>query len=178
MRLLNLIAKIIWNPHDSNKGLPIGNMTSQFFANIYMDPFDHFVKQELKQKRYLRYMDDFAIFTSDKHIISSLLNQMREYLKKSLGLELKKKGLIINTRMHGLSFLGVRIFPSTIRLQKRNLSRCLRKAKMREKEYLEGKISNKKFIQSVDSIFAYMAQFDTLALRQKVMGNRLMVYNR
>ena len=174
-RLLKLITTIVWNPQDADRGLPIGNMTSQFFANVYMDPFDHFVKETLKQRHYLRYMDDFVVFTDDRSVILGLLDRMRAYLNDELGLKVKENGVVINTPAHGLGFLGVRIFPSTLRLHRKNLSRCLRKMKFREREYYKGQIDEEKLVRSVGSIVAHMSQFNSLTLRRKVMGSRPMV---
>ena len=174
-RLLELITRIVWNPPDEGRGLPIGNMTSQFFANVYLDPFDHFVKETLKQRHYIRYMDDFVVFTDDRESIPGLLAQMKVYLNDKLGLKVKENGVVINTPMHGLGFLGVRIFPSTVRIHRKNLTRCLRKIKLREREYSKGQIDEERLVRSVGSIVAHMSQFNTLTLRQKVMGSRLMV---
>ena len=174
-RLLELITRIVWNPPDEDRGLPIGNMTSQFFANVYLDPFDHFVKETLKQRHYIRYMDDFVDFTNDRESIPDLLAQMKAYLKDRLGLKVKETGVVINTPLHGLGFLGVRIFPSTIRIHRKNLSRCLRKIKLKEREYSKGHIDEERLVRSVNSIVAHMSQFNTLTLRRKVMGSRLMV---
>ena len=174
-RLLELIARIVWNPPDEDRGLPIGNMTSQFFANVYMDPFDHFVKETLKQRHYIRYMDDFVVFPDDRESIPGLLAQMKAYLNDELGLKVKENGVVINTPMHGLGFLGVRIFPSTIRIHRKNLTRCMRKIRLREREYSKGQIDEERLVRSVGSIVAHMAQFNTLTLRRKVMGSRSMV---
>ncbi len=174
-RLLKLITRIVWNPPDEERGLPIGNMTSQFFANVYMDPFDHFVKDELKQRHYIRYMDDFVVFTDDRSGIRGLLDRMKAYLNDELGLKVKENGVVINTPMHGLGFLGVRIFPSTVRLHRKNLTRCLRKIRLREREYSRGQIDEERLVLSVSSIVAHMAQFNTLTLRKRVMGSRPMV---
>ena len=65
-------------------GLPIGNLTSQFFANLYMNDFDHFVKRELKQKYYIRYVDDFVIFGDDKKELSQTKQKIEEYLCSKL----------------------------------------------------------------------------------------------
>jgi len=150
-------------------------MTSQFFANVYIDPFDHFVKGELKQRHYIRYMDDFVVFTDDRSVIRGLLDRMRAYLNDELGLKVKENGVVINTPAHGLGFLGVRIFPSTVRLHRKNLTRCLRKIRLREREYSRGQIDEERLVRSVGSIVAHMSQFNTLALRRKVMGSRPMV---
>jgi len=69
----------------------------------------------------------------------------------------------------------VRIFPSTVRLHRKNLSRCLRKIRLREREYSKGQIDEEKLARSVGSIVAHMTQFNTLTLRKRVMGSRPMV---
>ena len=68
-QVLALTERIIRNGGEAGRGLPIGNLTSQFFANVYLDPFDHWVKQELRVKGYLRYMDDFVLFAEEKGLL-------------------------------------------------------------------------------------------------------------
>ncbi len=88
-----------------NRGLPIGNLTSQFFANVYMNDFDNFIKRKLKVKRYIRYVDDFVLFDISKQRLESLKLEIEVYLESSLGLSLRDEGRL---RMHtqGLDFLG------------------------------------------------------------------------
>lgn len=112
-------------PLERRHGLPIGNLTSQFFANVYLNGFDHFVKQELGVKPYLRYMDDFAIFSDD---LGFLKNARLSIEAKLSQLRLKIhpiKSQIFETR-HGASFVGYRIFPDYIRIRSSNLRRARR----------------------------------------------------
>jgi retron-type reverse transcriptase len=71
----------IFTPHERRRGLPIGNLTSQFFANIYLNGFDHFVKEKLKTEKYLRYVDDFALFGDDKMFLADSRTAIEEYLE-------------------------------------------------------------------------------------------------
>ncbi|MFN9857298.1 MAG: RNA-directed DNA polymerase, partial [Pseudanabaena sp.] len=75
------------DPVERKRGLPIGNLTSQSFANIYLSGFDHFVKEQLKVKKYLRYVDDFALFADDRYFLQEAQIAIVEYLN-SLRLKL------------------------------------------------------------------------------------------
>lgn len=78
--------------HDRNEvGIPIGNYTSQYFANIYLNELDHFVKEKLKIKYYVRYMDDFVLLLEDRNQCRVILEEIKEFLDKNLGLKLNKK---------------------------------------------------------------------------------------
>ena len=97
------------------KGLPIGNLTSQFWANVYLNPFDHFVKRELRCPAYLRYVDDFLLFADDKVILSEWKEAIIERLH-TLRLALHTPQLYpVST---GIPFLGFRIYPSYRRLKR------------------------------------------------------------
>ena len=88
-----------------NKGLSIGNMTSQILAVFYLNKIDHYIKEELKCKNYIRYMDDLLIISSDKNKLKNVLNVIREKLKKELKLEVNNKSSIYSIK-EGVSFLG------------------------------------------------------------------------
>ena len=84
-KLLSLLKEIIY----SAKGVPIGNYLSQFFANLYLTYFDHWIKEELKCKYYFRYADDIVILGNDKNYLRNVLVSIKLYLKQVLNLELK-----------------------------------------------------------------------------------------
>ena len=172
-RLIDLISIIIKNNDISKginikKGLPIGNLTSQFFANIYLNGFDHFIKHKLKVKNYIRYMDDFVIFSNEKHSLKLIREEITDYLNIELKLSLKEKATFINTRQNGLPFLGVRIFPELIRIKKENVKRLKKRIKKRENELLTGKISPKKYTDSVISIVGYLKNYYTYKLMKSL----------
>lgn len=103
--LLWLIDKII----DSNeKGLPIGNYTSQWFANFYLTNLDNYIKQELKVKYYTRYMDDMILFSSNKKELHKIKLKIENYLNKNLNLRLKENWQLFKTDSRPLDFLGYR----------------------------------------------------------------------
>ena len=156
--LLWLIKTILIN-HSKEKGMPLGNMTSQFFANVYLNELDQFIKHKLKAKHYIRYVDDFVIFHTDKEILKIYKDEIKTFLKEELRLELhdtKSKILILK---QGISFLGFRIFPHHKLLRKTNI-----------------RTMNKRLIQNnYDSIYnylegwlAYAKQADTYNLRKNI----------
>lgn len=170
MRLLRLILDCGGN---GSQGLPIGNLTSQFLANVYLDPFDHFVKETLQVKQYIRYMDDLVIFSDDRQKLKDLRGELSAYLKDELELSLKEKSVIINQRSNGLSFLGTRVFPKLIRIKRENLTRSMRRYRHQEREFQAGKIDEETLCQSVQSIVGHMSFYDTLNLRKCVFtGSR------
>lgn len=95
---------------ERHKGLPIGNLTSQFWANVYMSRFDHFVKQETGAKGYIRYVDDFVVFSNDKAQLQAWKTALTDYLATLRLLPHPNKTHIHQTA-RGVPFLGFRVFP-------------------------------------------------------------------
>jgi hypothetical protein len=87
-------------------GLPLGNLTSQLFCNIYMNDFDQFVKHKLKVKYYIRYADDFVIFSQDKKYLENVIYGIAEFLNNRLKLALHPDKVFIKTLSSGMDFLG------------------------------------------------------------------------
>ena len=106
--MLRLLSKVIESFHSKReaKGLPLGNLTSQLFVNIYMNEFDRFMKHKLKARYYIRYADDFVIFSSDKERLKNLIPPIQEFLKNELKLELHPDKIFIKTIASGVDFLG------------------------------------------------------------------------
>jgi RNA-directed DNA polymerase len=92
-------------------GLPLGNLTSQLLVNIYMNEFDQFVKHKLKAKYYIRYADDFVIFSQDKKYLENILEQMKEFLENNLKLTMHPDKVFMKTIYSGVDFLGWVHFP-------------------------------------------------------------------
>jgi retron-type reverse transcriptase len=109
-------------------GLPIGNLTSQIFANVYLNPLDHFVKRELKIKRYGRYVDDMVLIHEDKQILLSAISRIREFMQNKLGLILHPKKIRLQPAAKGFAFLGAYIYPKGVVVGKRiasNFRECV-----------------------------------------------------
>jgi len=101
-----------------NKGLAIGNLTSQFFANVYMNGFDNYVKRVLKMKYYIRYVDDFVLFHKSKQKLQEVYTEIQNYLKENLALELRKDTKL-RKHSEGLDFLGYIIRENYVLTRKR-----------------------------------------------------------
>ena len=110
-------------------GLPLGNLTSQFLVNIYMNEFDMFVKQELKVKYYIRYADDFVILSEDKKYLENLLLKFHDFLNNNLRLELHPDKVYIKTYGSGVDFLGWVHFPYHRQLRTTTKNRILKNMK-------------------------------------------------
>ncbi len=159
---LALCETVIRANNDTGKGLPIGNRTSQFFANVYLTPLDYFVQQTLKPSGYVRYMDDFVLFSNDKHLLKKMKSHTEAFLRDRLQLSLKPSATFFNQRMNGLSFLGTRIFPALIRLRKQNLRRIVQRIGTREWQFTSGRLEEVVFLQSMNSYWAMLSHYPGL----------------
>jgi RNA-directed DNA polymerase len=148
-----------------NKGLPIGNLTSQFFANVYLDQFDHYIKEDLGVKKYVRYMDDMVFLSDSIDDLREIRKNMDQFLVGKLKLELKPGAVYINKQSNGISFLGARIFPEQIRIKPSCLRRCIKKLDIKAIEYQNGKINSINYSASLNSIIGHLDFFNTYQLR-------------
>ncbi|MEM9091269.1 MAG: RNA-directed DNA polymerase [Cyanobacteria bacterium P01_F01_bin.53] len=149
------------------RGLPIGNLTSQFFANLYLSPFDHFVKRQLKLKRYLRYVDDFAAFSNDWQELADARRAMEDCLA-TLRLKMHPiKSQLFETRC-GANFVGFRILPDRVRVRNDNVRRARRRLKALQRQYAAGDIELEPLVQRLQSWEAHLKHGDTYRLRQRV----------
>lgn len=174
-KILCLCRRILENQNLSMKqndglGLPVGNLTSQFFANIYLNELDNYIKQILGYKRYLRYMDDFVLFSDAKKILKQDLRLIEVFLADKLKLRIKDKSVQINRTSQGLPFLGYRVFPSMIRIRKENLNRCLKALRDQEYLYLQGKLDSETLYQSTRSRMGFIAFANSHQLRKNLWG--------
>lgn len=155
-------------PIERRRGLPVGNLTSQFFANVYLNGFDHFVKEELQVKKYLRYVDDFSLFSDDWQFLSDARFAIEEYLANQLRLKIHPiKSQLFETRL-GANYVGFRILPNQIRVRTENLRRARRRLKFMQRKSNQGKINSEKVSQSIQSWFAHLEHGDTWQLRQQI----------
>jgi retron-type reverse transcriptase len=161
-------------PLTRRKGLPIGNLTSQFFGNIYLDGFDHFVKETLQCKAYIRYVDDFVVLADDKQWLHKVKDQMAEYLVQ-LRLKLHPRKCIVFPIKDGTDFLGYRIFPTHRLLRNSNVKRTKRRLKKLQVAYSSGEIPLEKARASIHSWIAHASWADTYHLRRKLLGNTAFV---
>jgi RNA-directed DNA polymerase len=176
-KVMALARQVIANSDRSRgllegKGLPIGNLTSQFFANVYLDPLDHFIKEKLGIKGYVRYMDDLVIFSESKDDLKRIFQAVKTMLSDGLKLHLKDKATLLNSRMHGLPFLGFRIFPKMIRIRKENIRRFKKGFDARVFALQKGRLSEEDFAAGMQSMFAWLAFADSYQVRKEILASR------
>ena len=126
-RFLGLAFQIIDHNAPRNargKGVPIGNVTGQHFANLCLDRLDHFAKEDSRVGRYVRYMDDALCFADDTETPNGVLVEFERFPREELDSRLKERKCFAAPVSQGIPFLGSRVFPGTPRLGRPGLVRC------------------------------------------------------
>jgi retron-type reverse transcriptase len=159
----------LFTPYQRARGLAIGNLTSQFFANLYLDRFDHFVKETLRCRYYIRYVDDFVLFDDSKGRLNQLKAQMIDYLD-TLRLRLHPRKCRVYRVDEGIGFLGYRIYPHYRLLKKQNVLHFRRKLKKLQHGYQNGCIGADAVKQSIQSWIAHTGHADTYRLRRRILA--------
>lgn len=163
-RVLQLCERIVSNaqlpvlPQGARQGLPIGNLTSQFWANVYLDPLDHFVRDQLGASAYLRYMDDVLVFGHSKARLWRVLAELRRFLRSRLLLETKESATSVAPCTEGISFLGWRVFPTVLRLGRAGAVRLARGLRSLHRLHREGHVTGGEARERVTSLVAYARQ--------------------
>lgn len=151
-RTLDLIFRVIDSfCAQAEKGMPLGNVTSQLFSNVYLNPFDQFIKRTLREKFYLRYADDFAVLSRDKMYLEELILKISEFLAKNLAMQLHPYKVSIRKWRQGIDFLGYISFPHYTIVRTNTRRRMLMKIKKRRLELMRGEIGKQTFEQSLQS---------------------------
>ena len=134
------------------KGLPIGSLTSQWFANLYLDGVDHWLAEERRPGAQIRYMDDIAVWSDSKAVLHALVDDIETRLRDDLRLELKREVTLVAPCSEGMPFLGYRIYPGTLREKGSRVRRRRRLLVRREAAYLRGEITEEKLQACVRSM--------------------------
>ncbi len=166
-KILEIIQRIL-NNFDSEtlgKGMPLGNLTSQFFANVYLNELDYFVKHNLKAKYYLRYVDDFVILHNSREQLENWKEEINNFLIKNLKLELHPQKTKIISLSRGIDFVGFRNFYHFRLLRKSNV----RSIKIKIKNLLSGEFSNEKLLESFQGWCAYAKWANSYNLRNRLI---------
>lgn len=164
-----------------NCGLPIWNLTSQLFSNIYLDVFDKYVKHELQCYYYGRYVDDFVIVHEDRDFLASLIPKIRNYLQTHLALTLHPKKIYLQHYEHGALFLWAYIKPHRTYIRKRTIWYFIHKLKKLNQEFKENnyKISydiGNNFLSIVNSYLWMMKHHKSYAIRKKILYHHVSPY--
>lgn len=150
-------------------GIPIGALTSQLFANVYLDTLDHLVKDRMGVKMYLRYMDDFIIVAPDKTALRQYLETIEQYLRNDLKLTLNPKTGIFPARQ-GVDFCGYRTFINKILPRKRNLKAAKKRFKQLSYAYRWGNADIQEVTSKVGSFLGYMKHCNGARSTKSVLG--------
>jgi len=156
------------------RGVPIGNLTSQLFANVYMNEFDQFVKQELKIKHYVRYTDDFILVSSDKAGLEKLLAPIEQFLQEKLKLGLHPDKVEIIKYHKGVDFLGYVQFPHHRLMREKSKQRMFRKIRHAYYFYRNGAIEDAEMNAVLQSYLGALKHADAHRL-SKTLKNRYWV---
>lgn len=188
-QVMNLCAKIVasgagvldserelhWFPGDDlfaplrPQGLPIGNLTSQFWANVYLNELDQYIKRQLKCRAYVRYADDLLLFHNDKAVLHAWLADLRAVAATHLRLLLHPAKCQVFPTATGVPFLGFRHFTAYRRLKRPAVVRFRRRLRRMQAGYAAGTISFKQIGDSIRSWCAHAAHGSTYRLRNQIL---------
>jgi hypothetical protein len=160
-------------------GLPIGNLTSQLFGNIYLNALDHFIKRDLNIKYYGRYVDDIILVHSDKSCLKNSIPVIRKFLKTNLNLRLHEKKIYLQHYSKGVKWLGAVIKPHRIYIANRTKGRFFEKIELQNKRIRSQKPSweeREKFREIMNAYLGILSHYKTYKIRQTFLFNHLSVW--
>jgi hypothetical protein len=153
-RLLALMGRIIDSYRGViGRGLPIGSLTSQHLANFYLDRFDRFIKEELRIRAYVRYMDDMVVWGESRGGLKEALTSSSQFLADKLNLAFKPTPFINRTTL-GLDFLGARLFPAHMILNRRSRVRYQRRLRDLDRKLANDVIDEREYQQRATALTA------------------------
>lgn len=173
---------IRWFPGDDlfaplrPQGLPIGNLTSQFWANVYLNTLDHYIKRDLKCSSYVRYADDFLLFADEKSTLHQWHAELRAYVAEQLRLHLHTEKTQVYPTRTGVPFLGFRHFGTHRRLKRENVVRFRRRLRSMQADYAAGRASATDIGVRILCWCAHAAHGNTRRVRTQIL--RQVVFSR
>ncbi len=167
----------LFEPHGRRKGLPIGNLTSQFFGNVYLNGFDHFIKDNLGCRAYIGYVDDFAVFDSDKSRLREIKGEMDKYLE-SLRLKLHSIKTRVFPVKNGCEFLGFYIYPYYRKIKKANVRMFEERLRAMQAAFRKGIITIEDIKRSVQGWIAHAEHANSYKLRERIFERYVFCYSR
>ena len=154
------------------RGLPIGSLTSQWFANLVLDRLDHFVAEGLRIGHFVRYMDDFLLFSCGKDELAKARERSGWFLREHLHLNLNPRATRLAPTSSGVPFLGWNVYPRTLRIRRRNWKRLRDRLRRRAWEGRRGLRTREEFIESARSVHTYLALGQTRGLRKQLYAGK------
>ena len=164
--LIQLIKQILF-AQLREKGLEIGNYTSQMFANIYLNEVDQYIKHKLKVKYYCRYMDDSILFVKTKKEAKEILEKIKIFLKENLELELNKKTQIFKSKQ-GVNFCGYKINEYKMKIRDKGKRKLKKKIKYLKNQIKEGKMTSKEAKKYLAGHIGYIKYANVQNLLEKL----------
>lgn len=164
----------LFAPLERRKGLPIGNLTSQFFANIHLNGFDHFIKEELGCRAYLRYVDDFAVFDDSKDRLWEIKELMDRYLA-GLRLRLHPVKTRVFTAKNGCEFLGFHVYPELRRVKRENVDLFKSRMKRLQRRYASGAVMLDDISRSMHGWIGHVRHANSFKLRERLFARMVFV---
>ena len=152
------------------RGLPIGNLTSQFWSNVYLDPLDKFVLRSLGCSAYLRYVDDFALFGNSRAELLAWRAEIIQFLARRLRLRVHERSADVQPTAAGVPWLGFVVYPDHRRVKARKVVNTTRRLQARYEAWRAGEISFAEFDASVQGWINHVRYADTWGLRRHVLG--------
>lgn len=168
--------KSLWNK-ENDQGLPIGNLTSQFFSNVYLNVLDQYVKHKLKCKYYCRYVDDFVILDKDPKVLNDIHKELTEFLDKRLALTLHQNKKVVQKIDKGIDFVGFVVKPNRTFLRQRILRRVfkiIRTQKNSPDWFYNDKL--KMYVNSVNSYLGMLRNSNGYRLRKEICINSMNLF--
>lgn len=168
-KAVELMAHIVNSLSTSNKGgIPLGNLTSQLFSNIYLDILDQFIKGQLRVKYYIRYNDDFLILDEDREFLESLILIISNFLKEELNLDLHPQKIVIKNWNQGIDFLGYVSFPYHTVLRTKTKRRILKKIERNYRQLKTNPLYQKSFNRSLQSYLGILKHCRGQGIRNSI----------
>jgi len=169
--ILHLLENVIvsFSIDSEGKGIPLGNLTSQIFANIYLHELDRFVKHRLKIRHYIRYADDFILLSDNKDSLLRLIEPLKQFLTTHLKLELHPRKMFLRRVSHGIDFLGYIVLPHYTLPRTKTKRRIQRKLTAKTELLKSGQVTIDQLNQSLQSYLGYLSHANAYLLTEKLL---------
>lgn len=159
----------LFAPFSRRRGVPLGNQTSQFYANVYLNPLDHFVVQELRPGSYIRYVDDFVLFGESQRALHEMKEAIEKFLEEFRVVIHPRKSRVYRCK-DGITFLGWRLSPGRTRLDRRNVTGFRRRLGEMQREFRHGGLGANDIRKRIQSWIGHARFGDTWRLRARIFA--------
>jgi len=170
-KIMGLIEKVVGGFNgEIGKGIPLGNITSQIFANVYLRELDEFVKNALRLKYYLRYNDDFIILSHNPEILFKSVQKIRDFVAGRLLLELPDEKTVFRKLAWGIDFCGYVVLPNAVLLRQRTKKRMIKNISRTMEKYRKNEIAFKGMVNTANSYLGLLKHCNSHNLKNKILN--------